>query len=477
MKRYFKYRTQAHRDANVNEDTEEVLTRIGSQLEYDFNMAVFDGQIDMFISEEFPSSPLKRFLSSTLSHYSLKEDMEQEIALFSRLREKMLTIVTTNFDTFLEDHVFNAHRKVIGAPVFLGSEIGTLIKIHGCVTDPSSIILTREDYEKLERRSKVLVGKLIHLFTENPVIFLGYSLTDESIQRLLADIYGCVESSMDFKTLKERLIFVEYDESHSGDPEIGEFVKDVDGRSIHLTRIRMANYMDLLDHMTRMERITKLKEVFWLKNLVQDLVLNYQGNKTKIIQIGDGADDYSGDEVVVAIGKEDDIILQDKGLAGLEGDDVYHDIVFNDLPAVSSIDILMKVLSKLSRRNGNMLPVHKYLKGYDGEIDSSLRRITEKNPEDILNATIRRDQEQYDRYTLDHPDVCFEEIFGSDLSTVKKLNFLVLHAVCNCDVQELRRFLQTHTEDIQSMTTTGKTIWRKLVSVLDMRENKLQGAL
>ncbi|MFB5193273.1 SIR2 family protein [Alicyclobacillus fastidiosus] len=474
LKKYLSYETQALRETNSVEMTEEVYTRIGSKVEYDFNMAVYAGEIDMDVSEENNVSPLKRFISETLSQYSIKVELSSEIELLKELHEKMLTVVTTNYDSFLEDHIFTSHRAVIGAPIFLGSEIGTLVKMHGCVTAPESITLTREDYLRLDRRSRVLVGKLIHLFTENPVIFLGYSLTDASIQKLLADIYGCVESSLDFRRLKERLIFVEYDEEQS-EPDVGEFVKNVDGRSIHLTRIRLSDYTILLEHMAQMDRITKLKEVFWLKNLVSDLVINYQGNKTKIIQLSDDEDGYSGDEVVVAIGKEKDMPspLQDKGLAGLEGKDFYRDIVFDDMPAVKSKSNLLGVLVTLAKRNSNVLPVHKYLKGFDGEVDTKLKAIQSKEPKDVLNKTIEKDFSRFEEFIGEHPEISMEEIYKSDIPNVRKSNFLVLKAAFRAETQELRGFLEQHFDDIPKITGSTTNL-RKMILLLDMKENKTQ---
>lgn len=474
IKKYLSYQTQAQKDADTREIGEEVYSRIGSMVEFDFNMAVYSGKIDMDVSDENSPSPLKRYLSETLSTYSIKEELRGEIELLQQLREKMLTVVTTNFDSFLEDHVFTSHRTVVGAPVFLGGEIGTLIKIHGSVSDPNSIILTHQDYEKLGRKSKVLVGKLIHLFTENPVVFLGYSLTDASIQRLLADIYGSVESSMDFRRLKERLIFVEYDpELSEGDVDVGELVKNVDDRSIYLTKIRLPQYTTLLAHMAEMQKITKLKEVLWLKDLVADLVTGCQGTKTKLIQLTDDADDsegYSGEEVVVAIGKQKDFpsMLQDRGLKGLDAKEVFHDIIFDDMPAVGSENHLVDVLVNLAKQNSLRLPVHKYLRDYDGEIPDILKVIQSREPRDFLTNTINKDRNKFSDFIAHNSGSNLDNIYTSNLPISKKWNFLVLQAV-GSDADELRPFVRLRYDELE---TSNSTVLRKLIIFLDIKEYK-----
>lgn len=467
VRKYKTYELQAQTKVADPENREEILTHIASSIEYDFNMAVYDGKINMNVSID-SASPLKEFISNLLSQYRLKEDFVSEIDIMKRLRDKMLTVVTTNYDTFLEDHIFTSHNRVIGAPIILGSEIGTLIKMHGCVTSPKSIVITKNDYVKMERKSKVLAGKLIHLFTENPVIFLGYSLTDLSIQRLLFDIFSCVESTTDLTRLKERLIYVEYDKDEPN-VNIGDLIKNFEGHNIYMTKIRLSNYRILLEEMCRIEKITKLKEVFFLKDLVKKLVVDYKTNRTKLVNLSN-SDGYSGEEIVVAIGKEEDI-LHAKGLSGLEGNDIYEDIIFGKLPPVESQELMLTTITNLCKRNGGILPVHKYLRHFTGELNSYLLNIVSKEPEDILNNTIKKDLKSYNEFIKKHPSANFEEILKADLPAVKKLHFLVLKALSS-NPDDLRAFLVKFTNQIKNISSTGSTIWRKLVLILDIKENK-----
>lgn len=99
-------------------------------------------------------------------------------------------IITTNYDTFLEDKVFIEHTPIIGQKIITNiiSDVGEIYKIHGCASDFSSIVLTKEDYERFNEKSKYLIAKLLTFFLEHPIIFIGYGVNDENIKSILADI-------------------------------------------------------------------------------------------------------------------------------------------------------------------------------------------------------------------------------------------------------------------------------------------------
>ena len=61
-------------------------------------------------------------------------------------------------------------------------EIGEIYKIHGCVTEPETIMITSEDYQMIEEKNKYLAAKLLTIFIEHPIVFIGYSINDEDIK-------------------------------------------------------------------------------------------------------------------------------------------------------------------------------------------------------------------------------------------------------------------------------------------------------
>lgn len=98
-------------------------------------------------------------------------------------------IITTNYDTFLEA-LFPQYESVVGEKVLHSnySTIGEVLKIHGCVSDPSSLVLTRQDYDIFIKKRKYLSAKLLAFFAEHPLLFVGYRADDPNIKYILSDI-------------------------------------------------------------------------------------------------------------------------------------------------------------------------------------------------------------------------------------------------------------------------------------------------
>lgn len=84
--------------------------------------------------------------------------------------------------------------------------MGKIYKIHGSADDFRSIVLTSEDYKQYRSKNPYLVAKILTLFSENPVLFFGYSFTDKHVQEILSELTHCLDRGQ-LETLNGRLIF------------------------------------------------------------------------------------------------------------------------------------------------------------------------------------------------------------------------------------------------------------------------------
>ena len=98
-------------------------------------------------------------------------------------------IVTTNYDQLIEK-VLPDYQPVLGDGLISApfASIGEIYKIHGSVDKPSSLILTDPDYKRFGLKRKYLTAKLLTFFVEHPIVFVGYSVEDENIRRILEDL-------------------------------------------------------------------------------------------------------------------------------------------------------------------------------------------------------------------------------------------------------------------------------------------------
>jgi len=118
-------------------------------------------------------------------------------------------IVTTNYDQLLEK-LFPNYETVVGQTILRKSylSIGEIFKIHGCVSEPSSLVLTSSDYEGFKQKKQYLSAKLLTYFVEHPLLFIGYRAEDPNIKSILNDIDQMIDGKYD---LIPNIYVVEWD--------------------------------------------------------------------------------------------------------------------------------------------------------------------------------------------------------------------------------------------------------------------------
>jgi hypothetical protein len=123
----------------------------------------------------------------TFKQFSDDPKNKDEIDLLKRCSPH--AIITTNFDTVLEN-LFEDFEVVLGERIIpmAMSIVGELYKIHGSVSDPSTLVLTHEDYDRFGRKRKYISSKMMTYFAEYPVIILGYGLGDSNINSIISDL-------------------------------------------------------------------------------------------------------------------------------------------------------------------------------------------------------------------------------------------------------------------------------------------------
>lgn len=111
----------------------------------------------------------------------------EEIELLKRIHPH--SIITTNYDQLLET-IFDNYTPIIGQKILYANHtsIGEIFKIHGCDSEPASIVITKEDYENFLKKKKYLSAKMLTFFAEHPLVFIGYSAEDPNIKAILTDI-------------------------------------------------------------------------------------------------------------------------------------------------------------------------------------------------------------------------------------------------------------------------------------------------
>jgi SIR2-like domain len=144
-----------------------------------------DIRADAYIKFKAPA----HLLSLTPSSVADLEDDALSSEILALQDIKPHAIITTNYDCFLE-LAFPDYIPIIGQNIISGSSIsvGEILKIHGRVSQPNSLVLTQSDYDDFIKRKKYLSAKLLTCFSEHPLLFASYSASDPNIRAILSDI-------------------------------------------------------------------------------------------------------------------------------------------------------------------------------------------------------------------------------------------------------------------------------------------------
>jgi SIR2-like domain len=114
-----------------------------------------------------------------------------ELATIAQISE----VITTNWDDYFERYC--AMQPIVNDQdyVFYNLPGRKVYKIHGSISNVSTIVATLDDYRRCEERLKtsVIGGTLRHLLGTKIVVFLGYSLQDEDFK----NVYGPLIEGMD----------------------------------------------------------------------------------------------------------------------------------------------------------------------------------------------------------------------------------------------------------------------------------------
>ena len=156
--------------------------------------------------------PFRELIAQILNEYTVdNSEYEKEISILGGIDYQKL--ITTNYDSLLEKSVFNIENEeiYIHNDDLFSSETKNkkLYKIHGSIDKPSSMIITKSDYDQFFEKSKYIYSKLLTIFVESPIIFLGYSLSDRNIKDILTTLTATL-SQKDLKQFQERVFIISY---------------------------------------------------------------------------------------------------------------------------------------------------------------------------------------------------------------------------------------------------------------------------
>jgi hypothetical protein len=229
-----------------------------------------------------------------------RSEFSHEVELLSTLN--IDGVITTNWDTFLEQ-IFPDYKKYTGQDQLIFSnpqEVGKIYKMHGCCTDPKSLVLTAEDYDQFNKKNAYLAAKLTTIFIEHPIVFIGYSMNDPNIKNLLGAISGCIGKNK-VEELRKNLIFIERLLSNE---EVGISEKSlvVDGVEVPLISIKTNEFSEVYKAISIKNREIPAQILRYCKEQLYELVKSFNPEKKMSVVSMDEISTKDDIEFVVGVG-------------------------------------------------------------------------------------------------------------------------------------------------------------------------------
>lgn len=292
--------------------------------------------------------------------------MSPETAKLSEAgREKVSGVITTNYDRMCEV-LFPGFVTYVGEGGLLFSEQAysqEIYKIHGSVEKPESIVLTDADYSEFAHKRKYLAAKLLTLFVEYPVIFLGYSIQDENIKGILGDICECLSADK-LERLSRRLIFVQ----HAPETTISEFTMSFGEKALSMTKIATDDFESIYDALLASQRLYSTKPIRELRGNVYRLAEKFDP-QSEVVAAG-------VDSLLNSLAPGQKVALQvaispQKMGRPISREEIFEDVVLDTLHTDPKL-IVEWFLNTYVRQTPNIMPVFKYVRDLGDEVGKDI---------------------------------------------------------------------------------------------------------
>lgn len=478
------FQLHKHKDSLIRQGLSdfEINTKLATIIENDFNAAFFDRKIKLNIGKSRnPNwvrkgiSPFKMYLASYFKKSQLynRGDLHLELEKFRLLKNKISAIITTNYDLFLETELFpNDYTVFVRQSDLFGADtynIAEIYKIHGSATDANSIVITEADYKSFNDSRKLIIAKMLTLFSESPIVFLGYSFTDENIQSIIVDFLGCL-SAKQLENIRDHFIFISYKKQEPNLVEIHRTVTTQAGDEIPITEISTDNFgrvYDILNRITPAISPAKVRETKRvIKSIVDASITSSQGESV-IVGIDDLSQvDLTSKPLAIAIGYKENI-LNKFGYGLFEDDLIFEDILYDNKSFDSDSMCIDRFKSLPYTR---LLPVFKYVKNASTPLNAGSKLDTYVRMHDSIDKIISKKVEKtltsipsYDR---------FENVLSemANVSNAHKKAGVLLKNIRNFSIDQVRNACKLIFE-FSREESMKSTHFKRCVMYLDLMEN------
>lgn len=457
--------------SDVNLKWQEVASRI----EKEFNHVWLTDKLFEETREEYKDlvrqgiSPFKIELAMFFKSAKKQKDnlhlIDELACLINVGKRSVAGIITTNYDLLLED-VFSGYNVFVGQEQLLFSEtqgIAEIYKIHGCCNHPDSIVINENDYEEFNRKNAYLAAKLLTVFVEHPIIFIGYSLNDPNVLEILKAIADCLTQD-NLSKLKNRFIFVEYSAEPLDNPQVQSHTINFGGNmgSLEMMRIKIHDYLPFYSELLSRKYHYNPKMLRQLKRDIYQLITtNEPVDSFQIVDIEDD-EQLINLETVVGIG-----VAADSGHHIPKAEDLYADIILDngDFDLKSLVE---EALGYLLKHCSGSLPLHKYLEAYFDRYKKvapiNVTQYAKNTLEGFLNQSLIRKRKQEQFTSFDN----LKQKYPQDEKIIENIPLLTDEALTVENIGGfLKNYLNKNKIALNGTNQSLKTNLKRVIKIYD----------
>jgi hypothetical protein len=169
--------------------------------------AGFDAQARVDLATRLPAIDRADVVKRALADHGLELGVETAAAMVSQRYSLSHALaaslpvdefVTTNYDELFEMACEAIGRGVAQLPYHPDQDRERwLLKLHGTIAESQDIVLTRDDYLAYHDRRAALSGIVQGLLITKQLLFVGFSLTDETFHRIAHDVRKAIRPAGD----------------------------------------------------------------------------------------------------------------------------------------------------------------------------------------------------------------------------------------------------------------------------------------
>lgn len=350
-------------DAERNSDNTGVMPRLATELQIELDRKLRAGNLkieDVLNEKEMEfyirrdANAVKIMAATECSDFTINVDspLQEEIQYLRKLPNVIPCVITTNYDTMIENDLFEGKFKTysqISDYYLSGSQgIGEIYKIHGSCTDPSTIILDDNDYKWFCNRAHIVSAKILSVLCDYPMVIIGYAVEDHDIKEILNNLISSLNDEK-LREVENNIVFIEYDPNESN---IIQSTRDVEYENhvMSLKSLRTNNFLSIFKEISSMEASVSPETIRKIRQVVKKVQITEKslGERYKSIGIDDISKEDANKLVVVITDRENLKTIEHTPSLSV-------DSMIRDILGISCIDENPETIVRLFKTYGSQL--------------------------------------------------------------------------------------------------------------------------